>query len=236
MPRLPEVSLQKTPMRSFFAGYKRLALLLLVLSVVIISLFYRILDPEPRLPIYQPADFNPELVDNSIRHIKKYHTISDFTLINQNGDTITAADYKGKIYIADFFFTTCPTICPKMTKNMKSIQDRLLHDDEIMLLSHSVTPEIDTVQQLKRYALENGVNDAKWNLVTGDKKQIYQLARKSYMAVKTEGDGGPFDMIHTENFILVDQKGRIRGTYDGTDPEAVETLLSDIAILKTASR
>ena len=103
-----------------------------------------------------------------------------------------------------------------------------------MLLSHSVTPQIDTVAQLKRYALEKGVIDSKWNLVTGDKKQIYELARKSYLAVKNDGDGGPFDMIHTENFILVDKEKRIRGFYDGTDREEIDRLLSDIKILEAS--
>ena len=213
-----------------------MAVLLLVLSAAIIYIFYQILDPDPSLPVYQPADFNPELVDNSIRHVKKYHTIADFSLINQNGDTITNDTYRDKIYVADFFFTTCPTICPIMTDHMKIIQDRVLDDQEVMLLSHSVTPDIDSVAQLKKYALEKGVADHKWHLVTGDKKQIYELARKSYMAAKSEGDGGAYDMIHTENFILVDKEGRIRGTYDGTDPEAIETLLEDIDILKATYR
>jgi protein SCO1/2 len=101
-----------------------------------------------------------------------------------------------------------------------------------MLLSHTVTPKIDSVAQLKRYALNKGVLDTKWNLVTGDKKEIYELARKSYLAVKSYGDGGDYDMIHTENFILVDQKKRIRGYYDGTRKEDIELLLSDIDILK----
>ncbi len=121
-----------------------------------------------------------------------------------------------------------------MTKNMTEIQDALLDDPNIMLLSHSVTPDIDTVAQLKRYALEKGVVDSKWNLVTGDKKQIYELARKSYLAVKNDGDGGPFDMIHTENFILVDKEKRIRGFYDGTDREDIGKLLEDIKILEAS--
>ena len=119
-----------------------------------------------------------------------------------------------------------------MTKNMARIQIHILEDPQVKLLSHSVTPKIDSVAQLKKYALEKGVNDTKWNLVTGDKKQIYELARKSYLAVKTDGDGGPFDMIHTENFILVDPDRKIRGFYDGTDPEAMEQLLTDLKILK----
>ena len=115
---------------------------------------------------------------------------------------------------------------------MADIQKEIINDDDIMLLSHSVTPEIDTIAQLKRYAIKKGVNDKKWNLVTGDKKQIYQLARKSYLAVKDAGDGGPFDMVHTENFMLIDKKQQIRGFYDGTDPEDIDRLLEDISILK----
>jgi protein SCO1/2 len=175
---------------------------------------------------------NAELVDSTIQEKRKYHTIADFSLTNQNGQTITQKNYEGKIYIADFFFTTCPTICPIMTKNMSSIQDRL--GDGVLLLSHSVTPQIDSVAQLKKYALEKGVDDSKWNLVTGDKKQIYELARKSYLAVKTDGDGGPYDMIHTENFILVDKERRIRGFYDGTKMEEVEELMKDLEVLKAS--
>tara|TARA_R110002012_G_scaffold263456_1_gene446339 strand:+ start:181806 stop:182492 length:687 start_codon:yes stop_codon:yes gene_type:complete len=222
-------------MRQFFAKYKFFGVVMLGLSAVIMYLFFNALQPVKILRIYQPSDFNPELVDSSITHVKKYHTIADFSLINQNGKVITNEDYQDKIYIADFFFTTCPTICPIMTEHMAVIQQEILNDDDVLLLSHSVTPEIDSVAQLKKYAIEKGVIDRKWNLVTGDKKQIYALARKSYMAVKTDGDGGPFDMIHTENFMLIDKKRRIRGTYDGTDPEEIQRLLADLAVLKASS-
>lgn len=195
-------------------------------------MFYSALKPEERLPVFQPAMVNFELVDSSMQHIKKYHTIADFQLVNQNGKIITQKEYENKIYIADFFFTTCPTICPVMTKNMVAIQEVIKNDPDVMLLSHTVTPDIDSVAQLKKYAMEKGVIDSKWNLVTGDKKEIYQLARKSYLAVKEDGDGGPFDMIHTENFILVDKQKRIRGFYDGTDAEEMEKLIDDLRILK----
>ena len=219
-------------MRSFFARYKLFFIVLFCLSTVIIYLFYNALQPKKLLAVYQPSMVNPELVDSTLQYIKKYHTIADFSLTNQNGKTITQKDYNGKIYIADFFFTTCPTICPIMTKNMASIQNKVGND--VLLLSHSVTPQIDSVAQLKKYALEKGVDDSKWNLVTGDKKQIYDLARKSYLAVKTDGDGGPYDMIHTENFILVDKERRIRGFYDGTKMEDVERLMSDLEILESS--
>ncbi|MCJ7465663.1 MAG: SCO family protein [Maribacter sp.] len=221
-------------MRSFFAKYRLFGVVLFCVSVVIVYLFYNALKPKKTLPIYEPSMVNPELVDSSLFYVKKYHTIADFALINQNGKKITQAAYKDKIYIADFFFTTCPSICPIMTKNMADIQKRILNDDAVLLLSHSVTPEIDSVAQLKKYALEKGVDDRKWNLVTGDKKQIYDLARKSYLAVKTDGDGGPYDMIHTENFILVDKERRIRGFYDGTKGEDIDRLMDDIVILENS--
>ncbi len=207
---------------------------MVVLSAIIIISFYNILTPTKVLPIYQPAQVNFELVDSTIQHKKKYHKIADFKLVNQNGDTITQAFYKDKIYVADFFFTTCQTICPIMTDHMYEIQKQTISDPEILLLSHTVTPEIDSVAQLKRYAKKKLVNSSKWNLVTGDKKQIYDLARTSYLAVKTSGDGGPYDMIHTENFMLIDKKKQIRGFYDGTDPKAIEKLLDDIKVLKAS--
>ncbi|WP_242083851.1 SCO family protein [Aestuariivivens sediminis] len=219
-------------MLSFFKVYKKFAIVFAILSIIIISVIYNTLNVYQPLPIYQPAHVSSELVDSTIQYKKKYHKIGHFSLINQNGQTITEAHYSEKIYVADFFFTTCQTICPIMTDHMVAIQKEILNDDEVMLLSHTVTPEIDTVAQLKRYAIRKGVVDKKWNLVTGDKKQIYDLARKSYLAVKDHGNGGPFDMIHTENFMLIDKKGQIRGFYDGTNPEDIHQLLEDIKHLK----
>ena len=221
-------------MASFLKKYKLFITTLFVLSCIIITLFYSILSPEKILPIYQPAQVNYELVDSTIQHQKKYHHIADFSLINQNGDTITQEFYKDKIYVADFFFTTCQTICPIMTDHMYDIQKQTISDPEVLLLSHSVTPEVDSVAQLKKYAKKKLVNSSKWNLVTGNKKQIYELARKSYLAVKNAGNGGPFDMIHTENFMLIDKKRQIRGFYDGTDSEEIERLLEDIKVLKAS--
>ena len=218
-------------MLQFFAKYKKFAIVMAILSAVILYTFYTLMKPAPSLPIYQPTMVDNTLVDSTVQFVKKYHKIADFELVNQNGDTITQDDYPG-IYVADFFFTTCQTICPIMTEHMVQIQEKLKDDPSVKLLSHTVIPATDTVAQLKRYALEKGVNDSKWNLVTGPKKEIYDLARKSYLAVKTQGDGGKYDMIHTENFMLIDSKKRIRGYYDGTNPEAIEDLLEDIAILK----
>jgi protein SCO1 len=219
-------------MLAFFKAYKYFAIVLLIISAIIISIFYNILKPQRVLPVYQPSMVTSELVDSTIQFKRKYHTIADFSLTNQNGETITQDTYKDRIYVADFFFTTCPTICIAMTDHMLQIQNEIINDDEVMLLSHSVTPEIDSVAQLKKYALEKGVIDRKWNLVTGDKKEIYELARKSYLAVLDDGDGGPFDMIHTENFMLIDKKRQIRGFYDGTNPEDIKLLLEDIKTLK----
>ncbi len=216
----------------FLAKYKIFFVVMLILSAIIITLIYNQLKPTPQLPIYQPSMVTADLVDTTVQYIRKYHKVDDFKLVNQNGDTITQKDYEDKIYVADFFFTTCQSICIDMAKSMQTLQKEFKNDDDIKLLSHSVTPEIDDVAQLKKYAMEKGVIDSKWNLVTGDKKQIYNLARKEYLASKTEGDGGPYDLVHTENFVLVDKEKRIRGFYDGTNPEEIEQLIKDVDILR----
>ena len=195
-------------------------------------LFYDALKPKRILPIYSPAMVNFELVDSSMQHIKKFHRIADFKLKNQNNKWVTQNTFENKIYVADFFFTTCPSICPIMTENMSVIQNTFKNDSSVLLLSHSVTPKIDSVAQLKKYALEKGIIDEKWHLVTGPKKEIYDLARQSYLAVKTNVDGNLYDMIHTENFILIDPDKRIRGFYDGTVKEDMKEIQNDILNLK----
>ena len=207
-------------------------IVMFLFSVLGIYIFYRLLTPQERLPVYSPVDVNPRLVDASLHHVKKNHKISDFELVNQNGATVTQSTFDNKIYVADFFFTRCGTICPLMTSHMYALQNAFLNDEEVLLLSHSVTPVLDSVPVLKRYAENKGVLAAKWHLVTGPKKQIYDLARKSYFAVLDEGDGGEQDFIHTEQFVLVDQNKRIRGYYDGTDPKEIQRILTDIALLK----
>ncbi len=206
-------------MKALFYRYRYLFLTIGVLSVIILSLFYNALKPEKQLPIYTPAMVNPELVDSLVQHKnnKMEHKIADFSFQNQNNKTITQKDYENTIYVADFFFTTCPTICPIMTDNMVWLQNQIKDMPDVKLLSFSVTPDIDTPEVLRKYANEKGVNDAKWNLLTGDKKAIYYLARQSFLAVKTETTGELYDMVHTENFILVDKNKRIRGFYDGTN-------------------
>jgi len=217
---------------SFFKKSIPTFIFLIVFSIVGITVFYQLMSVDEKLKIYNPIDVNPKLVDISVKNIQKNHTISDFELINQNGKKITNKDYEGKIYIADFFFTRCQGICIPMAYNMGELQEYYKNDNDIMFLSHSVTPVMDSVSVLKEYALKKGVNDTKWNLVTGEKKEIYKLARKSYLAVKTNGSGDQYDMIHTENFVLIDKKKRIRGFYDGTDDIEIQQLLKDIEILK----
>ena len=224
-------------MLNFLAPYKKFLIIFSILSIIIYFGIYTLLSPEKMLPIYSPRDINPELVDSTVQHIGNDHKIADFAFTNQNGKIITQKDYENTIYVADFFFTTCPTICPKMTDNMVWLQNQLKNNPKVKLLSFSVTPDIDTPEVLKKYAIEKGVDDARWNLVTGDKKDIYYLARKSYLAVKTGKPEELYDMVHTENFILVDKNKRIRGFYDGTnldqpteDPKTknMKQLLEDI--------
>ena len=205
---------------------------LALFSVVVIPVFYQLLKVDEKLKIYNPADVNPRLVDFSMKHITKDHTIADFELTNQNGQKITNINYKDKIYVADFFFTRCQTICIAMAYNMNELQDFYKNDDDILFLSHSVTPIIDSVAALKEYADRKGVIDGKWNITTGAKTHIYELARKSYFAVLDEGTGDENDFIHTEQFVLVDKEKRIRGYYDGTEKEDMEKLKKDILLLK----
>lgn len=221
---------QLKPYRTFF-------LVFLILSIVIFLGIYALQSPKKMLPIYSPRDVNPELVDSTVQHIGSDHKIADFSFTNQNGKLITQKEYENSIYVADFFFTTCPTICPKMTNNMVWLQNQLKKYPNVKLLSFSVTPDIDTPEVLKKYALEKGVDDTRWNLVTGAKKEIYYLARKSYLAVKTGKPEEYFDMVHTENFILIDKNKRIRGFYDGTNLDQpseddktknIQQLLADI--------
>ncbi|RKS94733.1 protein SCO1/2 [Flavobacterium limicola] len=218
-------------MSEFFKKYRLFFGVFIVLSAIILTLFYSALKPKKTLPIFNPADVNPELVDSTVQYKSKYHTIADFSFINQNGKTITQKDYEGKIYVADFFFTTCGSICPKMTTNLSDIQKAFANNPKVKLLSHTVFPETDSVPVLKAYAKKHHVDNNKWNLVTGDKKEIYTMARKSYLAVKLGKPSELYDMVHTENFVLVDTKKRVRGFYDGTNKEDMKRLIEDITFL-----
>lgn len=216
---------------------KKLSALFLVLLLGIFISIYSLMNRK-NLPVITPRDVNPELVDSLVQHIGYKHKIAPFSFINQNGKTVTNKDYEGKIYVADFFFTTCQTICPKMTDNMAWLQNKIKDNPKVKLLSHSVFPDEDTVEVLNKYAKEKGVIDSKWNLVTGNQKDIYKIARQSYLVVKTGKPEEMYDMVHTENFVLVDQKGRIRGFYNGLnidkkvkDEKNLTQLLEDIEFL-----
>lgn len=202
-----------------------------IFAIAICVFMYNSFFQEEKLPVYKPTDFNPELVDILMQGSTENHMVSDFDLTNQNGKIITQSDYENKIYVADFFFTRCPSICPIMTNNMAKIQNEFIDNEAVMLLSLSVTPKLDSVPLLKKYADKNGAIDSKWNITTGDKKHIYNLARKSYFAVVDQGDGGLQDFIHTPNFILIDKKKQIRGIYNGTNDEEIQKLVSDIKTL-----
>jgi protein SCO1 len=211
--------------------------LLTIISLVIIFftgvvIAFNILKPEEKLKIYRPADLNPNLVDPTLRNSRKAHQISSFYLTDQLGNEFSQENLNDKIYIADFFFTTCPSICPAMSKQMKRVHDEFMDSEQIMLVSHTVMPETDTPEVLAAYAERYGADSSKWKFLTGDKKEIYDLARKSYFAVTTEGEGDEHDFIHTENLILIDKKKRIRGFYDGTSAQDVDRLIREIKILK----
>lgn len=212
--------------------YEKLKILsFIVIFVVGTFVTYQMLKKPTILPVYNPSDINPKLVDETVRNVTTNHQISSFLLVNQDGKEVNESLTQNKIYVADFFFTTCPTICPKMAKQMKRVYDEFEDEQGFMILSHTVYPENDSAAVLKKYAEELGVNTQKWIFLTGDKKIIYDLARKSYFAATTEGDGGVSDFIHTENFVLVDTKRQIRGFYDGTSTEEVSKLIEDIQVL-----
>lgn len=215
-------------MTFYFSKYRKFFLGVLIFSIITIALFYNALKPKKTLPIFNPADVNPELVDSTMQYKSKYHTIADFSFTNQNGKTITQKDYENTIYVADFFFTTCASICPKMTTNLVEVQKAFLNNPKVKILSMTVMPDIDSVSVLKNYAKINGVVAKKWNLVTGDKKAIYAMARKSFLAVKQGKPEELYDMVHTENFVLIDTKKRVRGFYDGTKKEEISRLIADI--------
>ena len=185
------------------------------------------------LPYYQEATFTPQWFEPGSNALESFHRIPEFSLINQSGDTITEKSLDNKIYVADFFFTTCPGICPKMTSNMSLIQEAFLEDDDIMLLSHSVTPELDDVEQLRIYGEAKGVNQEKWHLLTGNRKTIYDLGRKSYFVEEDLGlEKSDGEFLHTENFVLIDRNKHIRGIYNGLNKAAVNQLIADIKTLK----
>lgn len=185
------------------------------------------------LPYYQEATFSPVWLNANSDSIDGFHRIPTFKLVNQLGDTITEQTFEDRIYVANFFFTSCPGICPKMTSNLYKVQEAFKDDDTVLLLSHSVTPEYDSVPVLKDYGENNGVDDSKWHLVTGLRKEIYDLGRYGYFAEEDLGKPvGENDFLHTENFVLVDKNKNIRGIYNGLNKTSVNQLISDIEVLR----
>jgi protein SCO1/2 len=162
-----------------------------------------------------------------------YHTIAPFTFINQFGDTITESITKDKYYVANFFFATCQSICPRMNTQLGRVQESFKNDNEVIFLSHTVNPMNDTVEVLSEYALKYGAIKNKWHLLTGEKSKIYDIGKNSYLINAVEDDGSEEGFIHSEFLLLIDKQKRIRGTYDGTDSIMVNKLIEDIKILKT---
>lgn len=203
--------------------------ILLIIGVII---SYQMITERQILPVYSPSQLNPELVDESLRSVKKNHRIGEFSLIDQNGETFSQNNLEGDYYVADFFFTTCPSICIDMSAQLMRVQEEFKEDESFKIVSHTVQPEVDSSSTLLEYAELHDAIPNKWIFLTGDKKEIYRLARKAYFAATTEGDGGVNDFIHTENFILIDKEKRIRGFYDGTSEEDVSRLIRDVKILQ----
>jgi protein SCO1/2 len=160
-----------------------------------------------------------------------FHTIQNFSFVNQDGQTVTQKDLDGSVYVTDFFFTTCHSICPIMSTQMERVVEKFKGNNEVKFISHTVDPDIDTVEQLKRYAIKHNADTKQWMFVTGSKKELYDIARTSYLLDAQKGDGGPDDFIHTQNFALIDKDKRIRGYYDGTDSTEVNRLIKDIDVL-----
>lgn len=185
------------------------------------------------LPYYTSAAFTPEWYTANDVALKNVHTIPAFSFLNQDGETVTNTIFDNKIYVANFFFTTCPGICKNLTANLKLVQKAFEKDSNILLLSHSVMPATDSVAKLKTYALENGIISNKWHLVTGNKEAIYTIARTAYFADEDLGKQLTVnDFLHTENVLLIDKHKRIRGVYKGISAIEMENLIKDIQVLK----
>jgi len=186
------------------------------------------------LPYYNDESFTPHWLTPNTEEEKQFHKIPDFNLVDQLGDTLTQKSFDNQVYITDFFFTSCPGICLKMTNNMTKVQEAFLDNSEVAILSHSVTPSIDSVSVLKTYAEKNGVIDSKWHLVTGDKTEIYNLGRNEYFVENDLGIPKDInDFLHTENFLLIDKNKHIRGIYNGLNRASIAQLITDTeALLK----
>ncbi|MBX2844145.1 MAG: SCO family protein [Flammeovirgaceae bacterium] len=186
-----------------------------------------------QLPYYNEATFTPNWFESDDSLPEDFHRIGEFSLLNQEGENISASDLDAKVTVVDFFFSTCTGICPKLTSNMTLVQDAFLEDEEVLLLSHSVTPSYDSVDVLKTYAKKKGVKLGKWHLLTGEREEIYDLGRNQYFAEEDLGlEKNPKDFLHTENIILLDGNRHIRGIYNGLNKTAINQLITDIKTLK----
>ena len=161
-----------------------------------------------------------------------YHTIKEFEFVNQDSTVVNLSTFEGKIFVSDFFFTSCPTICPIMKTQMLRVYEKIENYDDVAILSHSIDPEYDTVALLKDFSERLGVSAPKWHFVTGDKQKIYEQGQRSYMVTAMEDKTAPGGLLHSGAFVLVDKEKRVRGFYDGTKPEEVDILMKDIDILR----
>jgi len=188
--------------------------------------------PTITLPFYNSEDYNPEWIEKSDPNYQNIHQIADFEFTDHHGKALNNSSLKGKIYVANFFFTSCPSICPKLTLSMEKIQNTFIDEPDLQLISHSVMPWKDSVSVLNQYAENMDVNYDKWKLLTGDEDEIYALARTSYFADEKIGyNDDESDFLHTDKFILVDKKGRIRGIYTGLVEKDQKRLIEDIGYL-----
>ncbi len=208
-----------------------LALIIILITGISIAYYFSSSTMnQPNLPVIQPTDLKKELVDPSLLEKGIGHRIGEFSLLNQYGETITLDSVKGRVFVAEYFFTTCGTICPKMTEQMTRVQAAFKGNDKVKILSFTVNPDYDTVEILNAYAKKYEAQEGQWHFLTGTKEDLYRLARTSFFVLKPAeatnlGDAGS-DFIHTNNFVLVDQQLRIRGYYDGTDPNSVSELIT----------
>ncbi len=186
------------------------------------------------MPYFNEASFLPHWIDVGTDSLKDFHKIPSFSLIDQDSAVATDKTLDNKIYVANFFFTTCPGICPQMTDNMGILQEEFLDDDEVLLISHSVTPNRDRVKKLKGYASKRDIQSKTWHLLTGDREQIYDLGRNAYFIEENMGiEKTVDDFLHTENFVLVDKQKHIRGIYNGLNQTSIQQLIVDIETLKS---
>ena len=184
-----------------------------------------------KLPYYGEQEVIKKVVDGKEVEQTIYPVIPNFSFINEDGEVVTEKDFKNKVYVADFFFVTCPTICPVMKKNMLTVYNEYKENPEVKILSHTIDPEHDTPEVLKKYAMDLGVSGKMWQFVTGDKEKIYDIGQKHYMVSALEDSSQAGGYIHSGAFVLIDKDRHIRGMYDGTTEEGTAKLIQDLAVL-----